>query len=364
MNRQFLISVVIIIISFSVSILRGFLLVEKPFPANHFYAVVDDVVVREKGKQFVIVQPTEHAAPVRLITNLYPRYQYGDLLAIHGGAGDWRYYPSIKIISTDNGSVVKKFVSTIRSALITQTESLFTEPYASFVLGLVFGLDRDLGSYTELVKRAGLQHLLVASGYNVSLIIGAFALLKPWIGKSLVVVGTFIAVILFSLIAGFEPPIVRASIMGGASIIALAWGLQKHAYLWLMYAATLMILVHPLIVESLSFWLSFTATFSLVVIEPLITRLTKILPGFIAADVTATIAVSILIYPLLYFTVGTVTLIGLIANILVLWCIPVITITSLLALCFGVVAPMVGHVVVVVPQTFLSYVMWVLQNVS
>lgn len=127
--------------------------------------------------------------------------------------------------------------------------------------GLVVGDDRD--QPREMIDRfraSGLSHLTAVSGQNVSFVLAAagplLRRLRPWWRWTL----TLGLIVWFVTLTRFEPSIVRAGVMAGLSATAFVLGRERSSMRILAVAVLGLVLVDPLLVRSIGFWLSVGAT--------------------------------------------------------------------------------------------------------
>lgn len=182
--------------------------------------------------------------------------------------------------------------------------------------GLVVGDDRDQS--TAMVRRfraSGLSHLTAVSGQNVAFVLAAagplLARLRPvprWLA-TLAMVAWFVS------LTRFEPSIVRAGTMAGLSATAFLLGAVRSPLRNLGLAVLVLVLVDPLIVWSVGFWLSVGATLGVTVIGPWLGLRLGML-GRLAVPVGVTLGaqVGVALPSLLVF--GRLPLVSVPANIL------------------------------------------------
>jgi len=112
---------------------------------------------------------------------------------------------------------------------------------------------------------AGLSHALAASGFHLTVLLGAvLALAKP-LGRALRLPLAALAICLFLLLAGPQPSVVRAVITGAVALVALEFGRRSRPLPWLVMAAAVMLLVRPDWFHDVGFQLSVAATAGLLV---------------------------------------------------------------------------------------------------
>lgn len=182
--------------------------------------------------------------------------------------------------------------------------------YRGFLLGDERGTP---DAVTEEFERAGLSHLMVVSGANVSFLLLAasplFARLpRRWrIGSGLVLLCGFAAV------TRFEPSVLRAVAM--AAVVLGASKVRVPAIAALADAVAIVVLLDPLIVWSLGFRLSVAATMGIVLLaRPIERRVPG--PRWIATAVAVTVAAQVGAAPLLVPTFGPIRLVSVPANVL------------------------------------------------
>lgn len=188
--------------------------------------------------------------------------------------------------------------------------------------GILFG--DATGIPQEVIERykiTGVLHVFAASGSNVAFVIALVWGLLRFLPASVRVAGSSLAVVFYALLCGGSLPIVRASIMGIAVLLGRL-GRGKVATLrWLMLAALGMFLSNPVVLQDLGFQLSFTAAWGIVSVAPRLASqpwLAK-LPVSLRGVLAATLAAQITTFPVLVSSFHRVSLVGLVANVFVLF---------------------------------------------
>ncbi len=199
---------------------------------------------------------------------------------------------------------------------------------SALVLGLVLGINElyFLPEFRELLINTGTIHVVVASGFNISLVA---VLLTKSAGTKYgvraffaIVVGTF----LYSLITGFDPPIFRAWLMAVVTFTFNNFGRSVNSIRILIFTALVMLLLNPMYLFSLSFQLSFLATFGILYYSDLFDHIFKHTKGsFLRQDFVTTVSAQVFVLPLLLNTIGSISLLGFVVNPLTLWLIPLAT---------------------------------------
>lgn len=255
-------------------------------------------------------------------TKLYPTYDYGDKLVISGTLQskviNRRYsrfsliYPNITKLESGNN-----FFIGLKSKIETWYQRILPEPEASLLAGIVLGSKRGLPrDFWSALQKTGTLHIVVASGYNVTIVIGTVIFLLSGLLKRPLAIGLGIgAVVIYSFMAGFEPAIVRAALMGSLAYFGQILGKPGDGLRLLILAAAAMLLYNPLFSFDVGFQLSFMATLGLILICP---RLPRRLPR----GLSESLAAQIMVWPILLYNFGQMSWFGILVNSLIVYLVP------------------------------------------
>ena len=207
----------------------------------------------------------------------------------------------------------------------------FPSPHSELLLGMTIGIDnlKEVPKFKKMLRDTGTIHVVVVSGYNVSLVYNMVVKLlgSPYRTRNLIL-GVFVT-LFYALLSGFEPPVVRSWLMGSIVALGKFYGRKFNVLQVLLLTGLLLIIFNPDYLYSLSFQLSFLATLSLVLFEaPISARSKKLLKNdfVMSEDLNATVAAQILIWPYLSFKFGQVSLVSPLINALILWTVPLATV--------------------------------------
>ena len=238
-------------------------------------------------------------------------------------------------------NIVKKFLFGVKERFLSSTERFVPEPEESLLAGILlgqkFGTEKDL---LESFRIAGLLHIVVLSGYNITLVAEATRRILFFLPKILRLILSIVFVILFVFVSGAEPPAVRAGIMGSLVIVSNILGRQTLALNLLFVTSMFMVLANPLIIlYNISFQLSMLATAGLIILSPkLENKFNFITNKFqIRGIIAATLSTQIFLLPYLIYKIGEVSFVGILANILVLPLIPLGMLLGFITGLFGLV---------------------------
>ncbi|MDY6803495.1 MAG: ComEC/Rec2 family competence protein [Cyanobacteriota bacterium] len=220
-------------------------------------------------------------------------------------------------------------------------------PEGTLVSAMVMGRRAVDLSY-ELRDRfiqVGLAHVLAASGFHVSLILGVLLFFaKGLSGGARFGLGTLTLIIYVSL-TGFSPSILRAAFMGFAALIAIVSERQVKPLGALLVAAAILLLVNPLWIWDLGFQLSFLATLGLLVTVAPLMKILDWLPTPIASLVAVPIAASLWTFPLLLYVSNVVSPYSILVNVITAPLIAIVTLGGFVSAMVALVAPPAGSAI-------------------
>lgn len=284
---------------------------------------------------------------ILLFVKKYPEFVYGDVLEVRGALQkpenfsdfDWENYlakddiflemfsPRVRRLG-NGGFWIKEKLFGLKRNFVDSLSRALPEPHASFLAGLTIGAKKSMpGDVLEEFKKSGIMHLVVLSGYNITIIaenIGRMMKFLPLpfgagIGASV------LGIIFFAVMTGASATIVRASIMAILVLIARSTGRVYEVTAALLFAGFFMVLQNPKILRfDPSFQLSFLATLGLIFVAPRLKGLVGFLPekwGF-RDNVSATLSAQLAVLPLILHLTGNVSPFALPVNILVLMFVP------------------------------------------
>ncbi|THV41142.1 ComEC/Rec2 family competence protein [Glycomyces buryatensis] len=228
---------------------------------------------------------------------------------------------------------------------LTEAAAAAPEPESGLIPALAVGdaTGMDAGLAADF-RTTGLVHLVVVSGYHLSLVVGAalaVALLFRAGPRARVAVGA-IAIAAIVLIAGPQPSVLRAAVMAGMMLLALAAGRPAAAMPALATAVLVLVLVDPDMAAQPGFALSVAACAGLLLLA---FRWAKPLehrgwPQPVALAVTIPAATQVAVTPLLVMLVGGISLVSIPVNLLAaLVAAPVVVLSVLAAVMAAVWLP-------------------------
>ncbi|HVW32127.1 MAG TPA: ComEC/Rec2 family competence protein [Acidimicrobiia bacterium] len=210
--------------------------------------------------------------------------------------------------------VILRMANGLRHRILAGGESLGPADRA-LVAGFLVGDDRDLPSGVAAdFRAAGLSHLLVVSGANVTLALALVAPVLRRFGLGGRLIGGLAALGLFCAMTRFEPSVLRAAAMAGLALLATFLGRPVPGLRLLALAVTGLVLADPFLVHSLGFGLSCGASAGILLLAgPLAGRLAG--PRLIRDPLAVTTAAQIGVAPIALPAFGHLPLAALPANL-------------------------------------------------
>ena len=242
----------------------------------------------------------------------------------------------------------KYFPAKLRHSISNLLDRTFPEDAKGFAKALLLGDSSDLTYQDDTAfKTAGIRHVIAVSGLHISILcsflyglMGRKRFLTPLVGIPLL--------ILFSAVAGFTPSVTRACIMQCLMMLAVVLDKKYDPPSAIAFAVLLILVFNPMAITSVSFQLSVGCTIGIFLLSGRISRYIlrilrapkdKSLRGrisrWIAGTVGVTLSATAVTTPLSAFYFGTVSLVGVLTNVLVLWIVSIVFYGIMLACIFG-----------------------------
>ena len=361
-------------------------------------SVRDTYTQLELAAEEIELDGDARAVSGKLVLNLahYPVYAYGDPLSVRGlqetppVTDDFSYREylasrgvhsimrraQVTLLPGQRGNPLLRQAFRLKGYLRQVIEAILPNPEAGLLSGVLLGLSHTLPDYlADAFRATGLTHIIVISGFNISLVAQAIMLAsRRWLHRWAALWGSLAAIVLYGLFVGPSPPVVRAALMGSLFILGQLLGRKSHALTSLAASSLLMTLFNPLLLWSVSYQLSFVATLALIVLEP---ALAEGLQAWGAARVSpddapgwwrpvrdmllATGAAQIATLPVIWYHFSQVSVISLLANVLVLPVQPPIVYLGGIVTALGALSTSLGRVAAWTVWPLLRYTIAVVQ---
>lgn len=290
----------------------------------------------------------------------HPDIKRGDIVTVSGmfekGFGTFAgVIYTAKVVSIQRpepGDVGRKvrdwFASAIRRAI--------PEPQASLGIGYLTGQKSALPTeLSEALQIAGLSHVVVASGYNLTILVRLARRLFMRISKFVSALASSIMIASFVAMTGLSPSMSRAGLVSGLSLLSWYYGRRFHPFVLLPLAAAITVAFQPSYAWGDVGWqLSFSAFAAVMIVGPLLQGFFfgEKEPGTIRQILGETVAAHIVTIPIVVASFGVISNVAIIANIMI---VPLVPLAMLLTFISGIVALVIEPIasIIALPATWL-----------
>lgn len=221
-------------------------------------------------------------------------------------------------------NLLKKFAIKTSQDISNKFDAYFKKPYADILKSLIIG---DKSSLTQGVKNdfinSGVMHILVVSGLHVGFIsiIVLFILKLTGLPLKKASILSIPIIFFYVIIVGSNPPALRAAIMLSCIFISLALNREPLIYNSLALSALIIVIFEPQQLFTASFQMSYGATIGIACFYKSIYRIFKniknIILRFFCGVLSVTVAVQLILIPVVIYYFGKVSLISFLANIII-----------------------------------------------
>lgn len=269
-----------------------------------------------------------------------------------------------RIMRPEPGDVARQ----VRDGFADRVRHVIDEPAASLGLGYLLGQRRGLPEELDTALRAaGLTHIVVASGYNLTILVRLARRLFVKASKYLATLAATTMIVGFIAVTGMSPSMSRAGLVTGLALLAWYYGRRFHPLVLLPFAAAVTLLVNPSYGwGDLGWQLSFAAFGGVMIVAPLLQRyfFGKQKPGMVRQVVGETAAAFLATLPILLVSFGQLSAVAILANVLVL---PLVPLAMLLVFLTGIgvlLLPALGVVLGMAATWLLQYMIWVAETLA
>ena len=243
------------------------------------------------------------------------------------------------------------------------------EPQAALANGMLLGIDWSIPTdLYDQFRRTGASHVIVISGSNVALIAGVLLALS-WrvLGRRRAALPALVGIACYALLVGGDAAVLRAALMGGLVVVAMAMNRRATALVSLGVACWVMTLADPLALWDVGFQLSGAATAGLVLFLPVFSALFArvwpgphgyltassspvsqipgsgtlsighLLRGLVVDGLVVSLSASIMVLPLVAYHFKQVSTVFLLTNLLIVPVQPLITVWGSAGVLAGIV---------------------------
>jgi len=281
----------------------------------------------------------------------------GTLLAGFGNFSGVMYRAKIdNIIHPQPGDVAR----IVRDWFADAVRMAIPNPESSLGVGYLVGQRRALpADLLTALQLAGLTHIIVASGYNLTILVRLARRLFVKVSKYLAALSASLMIVLFIAITGMSPSMSRAGLVAGLSLAAWYYGRKFHPIVILSIAVAVTVLINPSYAwGDLGWQLSFAAFAGVMILAPLMQRYLfgDNKPGFIGQVLGETVSAQLVTAPIIVASFGQLSNVAIVSNLLVLPLVPIAMLLTFIAGVGSLVIPSAAGLIGL-PATWLLHYM-------
>ena len=307
-------------------------------------------------------------------------FRYPDYLARMGvrAAMNVRRPESVTRISSQakGGDFLSRWMQKGRESLIRTLDRYLPPLESNLLAGIVLGQRTRLpAEVKDDFAATGTTHILASSGMNVGMVAALFFWLARVvrIRRTRAVIPVIIAMLIYSLLAGAKPSVIRADVMASAMLIAWLVNREPDLPSSIALAAIALLIWNPYSLVDPGFQLSFAAVIALTACMPLFEQHIRVslgpegsgqpllirLRAGIATGFLVSLVAQLAALPLTAQHFNQISLTGLIANALIVFVIPLLLFGGLALWLVGALMPPAASILSWLMSFPLAYVLGV-----
>lgn len=271
----------------------------------------------------------------------------------------WNIYATLKkpkiIVLLSAGWSWQTPIHFLKQWLIQQA-SVFPKEEGSLIIGMLIGERRSIPEETaNAFKVTGLSHVVAVSGFNMTILATACAVLIGLVGRKVANILTLLVIFGFTILTGAGTSVVRAGIMSGIMFVGQLLGRQYSSLYTLLVVAGIMIYYNPrILLGDIGFQLSVLATAGVLISFAGQDPSKKV--SFFQELLRPTLGAIVMTAPIIAFNFQTFSLIAPLANLIVLPLVPWIMLLGALSL-----LPVVGGAFTLSAQLLTGLMIWIVK---
>ncbi len=324
------------------------------------------VLFRVNGEEYFLQYGDLIEAKVLLqepvLPNNFGEFNYREYLArqkifVTGSAN----IDQIDLISRKKQFGLPYFLNYLRDKIEDNIDILYGCPHSALLKAIITGNRKGIPSEWELVfQDAGIMHILAISGLHVGIIAAVLFFvfrLIPFSAKrknsSYIFIIAFL--VAYAAIAGFRPSVNRATLMFSTMLIARYVNRPYHLSNSLYLAALILLSYQPLLLSDAGFLLSFTVTFFIIFLKPIIEERLKFLPSYISQPLAVSIAAWLGVAPLSAYFFYKISYIAILSNLIIVPLISIILVLGIISVFLTIIFAPFASLIALIARVFINF---------
>lgn len=227
---------------------------------------------------------------------------------------------------------VQNWLGNLRQQVMRAAAHNLNSESAAIVMGMLIGHKEQLPPAVETAfRKSGLVHILVVSGFNLTIIALGVGVLARWFGRRKIDIAALALIWLFCLLVGATAAVTRAGVMASLMIAARLSGRFAGGTSSLLLATIIMSVINPWqLFYDVGFQLSVAATFGVLEASRLRTWFGR--EGWLSELLWPSLGAIVCTAPIIAHYFGTFSVVAPLANLLILPLVPYLMLFGALAL--------------------------------
>ncbi len=307
--------------------------------------------------------------PESFLTDTDRTFDYPAYLAVQGIYATTTTY-SFEVIRHHQGNRMLEKLFAIKRNIVHAITNILPLPESGLFAGILIGekslLPKDVLSDFQI---AGLTHMIVLSGYNITIVAVFVMSLFAWMGMEYRArrIGAIATIPLFIVMTGTGASSVRAGIMSVMVFVLQMTTRPQHAFRIILFALTAMVIANPpSLLHDPSLHLSFLAFIGLLYVAPITQKIfSRCSEWYGLRDlISETLAVQLFVLPYIIYMSGRVSALTLFSNIVTVPIVPLIMGAGFAITMMGMIWYPLGFLLSPPITLALSYIIWVAHLVA
>lgn len=290
---------------------------------------------------------------IDIVTTKIYDIHYGDTVVVKGEYKDGE----LKNTNIEEIKTPKNIFVNLRKNLISFYQKSLPSPHSNLVAGITIGAKSNLPKeLSENLKNTGTSHVVVASGMNLTMVASfILGILLSITKRKNAILITITSIWFYTMITGFDAPILRAAIMATIAFTAQVFGKVASSLRYTLITAFVMLMISPYWLKDVGFQLSFATTIALILFQARVDKMISFVPSVVRGDLSTSIAAQIGSAPIILLIFGRINLLSPIINTLVLWVVSPVMIIGIVSGIIGLIFPQLGRIILLLSYPLTSW---------
>lgn len=250
------------------------------------------------------------------------------------------------------------YLGQLKSYLVDTFRYLY-KSNSDFINSLILGQKENLNKEEkEMFSRTGTSHVIAISGLHTGILCTMIAIIIRGINRIHKLVILTIIMILYSILVGFSPSVIRSIVFVVIMYLAIFFEKKRDGISSLSLIGSFLMIDNPYIIYNTSFQLSFLATLSIIYFYKIINKYLKI------SIISISLCANILTLPVIYYTFGGIPLLFILGNIIIVPVIGVVMNLSIISLILFQFSIITSKILAYMNKSIIIMVYYLLDKLS